>query len=379
MSIGWRRFLQTNDSPLENLVGDVSDGFSLKNLIANWDQFVITILVIAIAYIGIKLLFKKKGGVDSKDRSMVRQIWLTIVVIIGIFAALLALPIPDSLRGQLTSLFGIVISAALAISSATFVGNALGGIMLKIIGNFKNGDFISVGDHFGRVTETGLFHVEIQTEDRNLTTLPNLYIASHPHKVTRNSGTIVKSTVSLGYDVQRAKIEATLKEAALACGLKDPFVLITSLGDFSVVYVLHGLLDKPIKLITATSKLNACVLDHLHEAGIEIVSPNFMNQRQVGETVFIPRKARKKEAEASQGDDAESVIFDKAEQATSVEQLKEQIAEIEKRIAQYQEDLKTCTEEQKELLTNRETRYKELLTRLQEKLATKVKELDEDQ
>jgi len=37
-----------------------------------------------------------------------------------------------------------------------------------------------VGDYFGRVTERGLFHVEIQTEDRDLATLPNMFLVSQP-------------------------------------------------------------------------------------------------------------------------------------------------------------------------------------------------------
>lgn len=92
------------------------------------------------------------------------------------------------------------------------------------------------GEHFGRVSKRGLFHTEIQTEDRDLITLPNLYLVSHPVTTVRNSGTIISSTVSLGYDVPRGRIEASLLRAAQNAGLQDPFVRIFELGDFSVSY-----------------------------------------------------------------------------------------------------------------------------------------------
>ena len=52
--------------------------------------------------------------------------------------------------------------------------------MLRTVRNFRAGDFIRVNDQFGRVTDRGLFHVEIQTADSDLITLPNLYLAAEP-------------------------------------------------------------------------------------------------------------------------------------------------------------------------------------------------------
>ena len=72
-------------------------------------------------------------------------------------------------------------------------------------------------------------------------------------------------------------------------------------------------------IITAESRLNACVLDALHAADIEIVSPNFMNQRPVGDTVFIPKKVNKlDQVEVDQTKAPENVIFDKADVAESL-------------------------------------------------------------
>jgi small-conductance mechanosensitive channel len=193
-----------------------------------------------------------------------------------------------------------VLSAAIALSSTTILGNALAGVMLRVIRNFRMGDFIRSGDHFGRVSERGLFHTEIQTEDRDLTTLPNLYLVTHPVKTIRSSGTVISASVSLGYDVPRAVVEELLLESARQAGLKDPFVQIHELGDFSVSYRIAGLLGEVKQILSARSRLRANVMDRLHEGGVEIVSPRFMNIRALGrERVFIPKPAQRAAADGA--------------------------------------------------------------------------------
>ena len=44
------------------------------------------------------------------------------------------------------SFLGILISAAIALSSTTFLGNALAGLLLQSVKNFRIGDFIQVGE-----------------------------------------------------------------------------------------------------------------------------------------------------------------------------------------------------------------------------------------
>ena len=91
----------------------------------------------------------------------------------------------------------------------------MAGFMLRTVKSFGLGDFVRVNERFGRVTERGLFHTEIQSEDRDLTTLPNLYLTAHPLKVVRASGTVISCQLSLGYDIPYYKVEPLLKQADL--------------------------------------------------------------------------------------------------------------------------------------------------------------------
>jgi len=142
------------------------------------------------------------------------QLIMLGVTALGMVMVVLMLPISDDLRIRILGLIGIVLSSGIALSSATFLENMLAGLMLRTVRNFKVGDFIEVEGNLGRVSERGLFHVEIQTEEHNLTMLPNLYLVRNPVTTVRNSGTIVSATVSLGYDVPRARIAELLLEAA---------------------------------------------------------------------------------------------------------------------------------------------------------------------
>jgi cell division protein FtsB len=68
------------------------------------------------------------------------------------------------------------------------------------------------------------------------------------------------------------------------------------------------------------------MLDALHGAGIEIVSPNFMNTRTLAASQsFIPARAEEAEDPAVSQED---VAFDKAELAASIEQIRTDIEAI---------------------------------------------------
>ena len=258
---------------------------------------------------------------DKSDAQVSRQVALLVATVVAIIILLLALPLDGETQEQLISLFGLVLTAVLALASTNSASNAMAGLMLKAVGSFRTGDFIRVDNHFGRVTEKFLLHTEIQTEDRDLVTLPNLYLITHPMRVVRSSGTLISCELTLGYDIHRRKITDLLRQSGEKAGLEEPFVQITGLGDFSVGYKVSGFLGNVENMVSARTTLRAQVLDTLHEAGIEIVSPNFMNQRPApADQPIMPNRYQ------GQGSDdmgqAEKLMFDKAELAARVENLR---------------------------------------------------------
>jgi len=335
---------------------------------------IISVLVIIAVRFFINRQYMNKPGQPFR-----RQIITLILSFIALLLIILAMPINDSVRGQLLSLIGILFSAAIALSSTTFVGNAFAGMMLRIVKSFRSGDFIKVGDFFGRVSERGLFHIEIQTEDRDLVTMPNLYIVTNPVSVTRSSGTIVSAEVSLGYDISRIKIEKLLLEAAKCVELEEPFVHVVKLGDFSVTYRIAGLLKEVKQLISVRSRLREKVLDSLHNDGVEIVSPTFMNTRALAERkTFIPSESpADKNIELDKDKSIpENIVFDKAEQAESLENMQHRYKTLGDEINAIKERQKQTDEE---TMLDELKLHKEWLEKRRVKLAEIIKKKEDQE
>ncbi len=287
--------------------------------------------------------FLRNGGLKEESRFSAR-LGMLLLVGIGIVLILLTLPLDKETRKDLFQIMALLITAVITLSSTTFVSNAMAGFMLRGMQSFRLGDFLRVENQFGRVTERGVFHTEIQTEERDLTTLPNLYLVSHPITVVRSSGTIVSATVSLGYDTSHAIIESLLVEAASAAKLKDPYVHIMDLGDYSVIYRVSGFLSEVTQLLSARSKLRAKMLTILHDAGVEIISPMVMNQRRLEEGVRVlpPKSTTLPPSEdPALENNLESLIFDKADAMAQIEALKDQREAIREEIAGLKAQIKS--------------------------------------
>ena len=233
----------------------LADGSGLEK----WIGTLVVVLGVGLMLVHAQRVIERRAR-SSRGLTFGQQLAMLGLSFSSLLVVIIALPVEGETRGQLLSFFGIVLSAAIALSSTTLLGNAMAGITLRAVRGFRVGDFIRSGDHFGRVTELGLVHTEIQTEDRDLTTLPNLFLATQPVRVIRNSGTILSAEVSLGYDIPRARVQECLSQAAASTGLEEPFVSIQALGDFSVVYRIAGLCKDVNHLISTRSRLRAEML-----------------------------------------------------------------------------------------------------------------------
>jgi small-conductance mechanosensitive channel len=295
----------------------------------------------------------------GNERKFPRQIILLALVIVGLLATVFTLPISEGSRNQLIALIGLLISGIIAFSSTNIVSNLMAGILLRITKPFVTGDFIRVAEYFGRVSERGLFDTEIQTEMRELVSLPNTYLTKNPVTTIRSSGTIISASLSLGYDVHHCKAESLLIKAAEKCGIEEPFVHILELGNYSITYRISGLLIEVKRLISVRSNLYQSILDTLHEAGVEIMSPTVMNQRQMNiEQKIIP--SIYKEVLTKEAVNAEEIAFDKAELAEKIEKEKE---ELIKKIQEMEAEMKNASDDDR-------ARIKEKMDECREKLKT---------
>ncbi len=273
--------------------------------------------------LGHYLLLARHADLGSEAK-LPRQLIMLVMTVAAVIMAIIVAPMPSDLQTNVLGLLGVLLSGVIALSSAAFVTNFMAAVMLRVTRPFKVGDFIRVGDFFGKVSARGLFDTEIQTENRELIAIPNATFINQGVTVMRSSGVIIHSTLSLGYELGVAEVEPLMLQAAKESGLADPYVHVLSLDDFSITYKVAGLLVDVERLLTAHSKLNRQLLFVLHGAGVEIASPSITRHiTQDADTRILPERERA--PIASTGIEAEEIVFDKARQVEALEKSREDL------------------------------------------------------
>ena len=323
----------------------VLDGLrSLWSSVSPFVGILIVIILTTALIIMLKALLRKKQAAQYYY-----QITSLIVTLFGLFMLVLFLPISDDMKKQILSLLGVLLSAVIALSSTSLIGNAMAGIMLRVSKGYRPGDFIEVGETRGRVFNQGLFSTEVQIITRDTVSFPNLYLIQHPIRITRSDGSFISTSVSLGYDVSRTKIEECLIKAAQEINLEEPFVYVEKLMDHAVEYRIFGMIKETSRMLTARSNIRKSVLDVLHRQGIEIVSPSFVNRRVFDENrSFIPQTQQFEKKETQINTKVEELAFDKAEEAESIEKLKQRYNELIKEKETLTEKVKEVDDKKRE-------------------------------
>ncbi len=293
-------------------------------------------------------MLKKNKRLGKSEGRFSYHITMLSLTALGILLCLLTLPIDDETEKNLLTVFGLVLTGIITLGSTTFAANALAGLMLRTMNKFRPGDFLQVDKYFGRVTERGLFHTEMQNEDRDLMTFPNMFLIQQPITVIHATGTMISATVSLGYDVPVDQIEKLLVEAGVAAGLEEPFMRINELGDYSVSYRLTGFLKDIKTLLGTRSRLRWAMLNSLHGAEIEIASPTIMIQRPIGKTdKLMPAHMANAEPSSPASGSSETRIFDKAEKAEKIENLRQRHQAMKDQVKTLKENLVKAPAEEK--------------------------------
>ena len=285
----------------------------------------------------------------GRARRFTSQMTLLGLTVAGLIVVVLSLKIDPAAKSNLLTLIGIVLSAAIALSATTVLGNILAGLMIRSLRRLHTGDFVETEGHFGRITELGLLFTEIQAQDSTLWQIPNLYLVQRPLQIVRSQGTLVTADVSLGYDVPRKGAREALHKAVEHSGLEEPFVLVVELGDFSVTYRCGGLLREVKSLVSTKSSLRGSMLDALHDAGIEIASPTLMITRALEpEQRILPPVDRSPAPEEDEEVKLESIAFEKADAAEVVDALRQQMATLMEQRRELAEQAKAARKEAKE-------------------------------
>ena len=256
------------------------------------------------------------AGFHDELAEPTRKIAKFLLIILAVMLIYPYTPIAESRVFQgLTVFLGVLFS----LGSSTAISNVVAGVVLTYTRAFRVGDRVRVGDTFGDVVEKTFLVTRIRTPKNEDVAVPNATVLSnHIINYTRMSregdGVILHTGVTIGYDVPWPEVHALLLRAARGTpGIQatpPPFVLQTSLGDFSVAYELNAYTHEVTRMAALYSEMHRRIQDAFAEAGVEILSPTYHARRDAPSTV--PDWARLRGEAAPEGTGAPEASGDGA-------------------------------------------------------------------
>ena len=209
---------------------------------------------------------------------------LTVILVMALTFAIIFPLLPGASSPAFRGI-SIFVGALFTLGGASTISNLVGGFIIIYTRAFRVGDRVQVEDVVGDILEKTILSTRICTAKNEIVTIPNAnIIASNIKNFTAayrdvNQPLILHTTVTLGYDVPWRKVHQILIDAALSSPFihqdPAPFVLQTSLGDFSVSYELNAYISQPSMMPKIYSQLHQNIQDKCNEAGIEILSPQY--------------------------------------------------------------------------------------------------------
>lgn len=188
----------------------------------------------------------------------------------------------------------VFLGVLLSLGSSSAITNMIAGLVITYMRPFKIGDRVKVGEVTGDILEKTMLVTRIRTIKNEDITVPNATVLSsytvNYSSNANDSGLIVHSTVTIGYDVPWKKMHQALIDAALRTDLilkePKPFVLQTSLDDFYVSYQINAYTREPNKQAVIYSELHKNIQDCCNEVDIEILSPHYRAMRDGNHTTI---------------------------------------------------------------------------------------------
>jgi small-conductance mechanosensitive channel len=213
--------------------------------------------------------------------------YLILRILLYSFMFIMIWPLLPSSDSEIFQGVSVFIGVIVSLGSTSIVGNVMAGLVMTYMRPFREGDFIRFGEVEGFVIEKTALVTRVRTRKNEVITIPNSNLMSAQTSnytfAAANYGIIVHTKVTIGYDMKHELIENLLLASAKATKhlLQKPlpFVRVTALDDFYVEYEINAYTHHSEHLSEIYSELHQNILDHFHEAGVEIMSPHIFAHR----------------------------------------------------------------------------------------------------
>lgn len=202
----------------------------------SWQKLVVLVCLFLVSLVVIRLIVRladramERGRLDRGARTFLRSGLRVMLWLVAVCILLGYIGVPMTSLVAVLSVLGVAVSLAVQ----GILGNLAGGIMLLSSHPFAAGDFVSVGEVSGTVTEVGLVYTKLTTPDNKVVSIPNGEISAKTlvnfsAQATRR----VELTIPVSYDVPVEKVKSVLADVIreLDETLDDPPPIVR-LGNF---------------------------------------------------------------------------------------------------------------------------------------------------
>jgi small-conductance mechanosensitive channel len=255
------------------------------------------------------------AGTGWLDRDTVRPTRRLVAVAVWLFAIVMAYPYLPGSHSEAFRGMSVLVGLMVTIGGSSVIGQAASGLILMYSRTLRAGDYVRVLGVEGTVVALGPFTTRLRTGLGTEIALPNSQLLSgaiaNYSRPAEGRGFVVDTTVTIGYDTPWRQVETLLVDAARRTpGLRvepAPRVFQTALGDFYPEYrlVCRADADQPARRAEVISALHANIQDTFNEAGVQIMSPHYVEDPAAPKVV--PRGSWFPAADTARGARAEPV------------------------------------------------------------------------
>ncbi|MGE0471966.1 MAG: mechanosensitive ion channel family protein [Nitrospira sp.] len=266
------------------------------------DVIAIAIIIVATNYV-IKLIHMFFNGMERGaitfqgfHREWANPTYKIVRFFVLVLSAVAIFPYIPGSHSEAFRGISVFLGVLVSLGAAGSFSNIVAGVVLTYMRPFSLGDRVKIADTVGDITEKTLLVTRIRTIKNVDVTIPNaLVLGSHIINFSSSSmkppPLILHTSLTVGYDAPWQKVHelliAAAKQTTHILETPEPFVLQTSLEDFSVRYEINAYTGAPNRMAAIYSDLHQHIQDQFNEAGVEIMSPHYTQIRD-GNRTTIP-------------------------------------------------------------------------------------------
>ncbi len=248
---------------------------SVPNIFASVTFVVFGILIYKLTSRLLKRILLK-GRVDEIFANLLIDNLYKVIIVIGVFVAILSQFGID----VKTAVTGVgVLGIALGFAAQDSLSNIIAGFLIFFDKPFLVGDYITIGDNYGRVELITMRSTRIRTQDNKYVVIPNQKIINEvlvDHSTNGDTRIVIKVLIGYNESIDRARavLFGAVSEIEGVLRKPEPDIVVNKLDDSGVELFVRVWIKNARREQEIFFKTGEVVKNALQEANIQIPFPH---------------------------------------------------------------------------------------------------------